>query len=389
MEYLNGMINIIPLEEWKQYFIFRFISEFNNYTSKEIYECSFNFFNRVILGIKTMKPRWKQAIEMIEHNMGELVGKMYVGEYFNEESKKLATLIFNYIRDELERYLRTNDWMTKKTKERAINKLRKMNIKIGYPDVYEKDYNYLLINKDNTFLENIILVKKFNIRYKLARLYKPTNKMLWFMAAHSVNAYYSPSYNEIVFPAGILQEPFFSKDVNMAYNFGAFGMVIGHEITHGFDDQGSKFDEYGNLNNWWEEEDYVKYNNKTKIIKEQYSRYKVEGQQVNSELTLGENIADIGGIGLSYRAYLNFLKDHPEQNTIENKKNFFYNYANIWKYKGRKEDIMQKLLMDPHAPPQFRVNGVVANIDDFYHLFNIKPDNMMYIEPDKRARIWG
>jgi putative endopeptidase len=387
MEHLNNIIPEIPIDNWKQYFIFRIISEFNNYISKELYECSFNFYNKVILGIKSMKPRWKQAIEMIEHNMGEMVGKMYVAKYFNEESKNLAILIFNYIKEELEKYLYINDWMTKHTKERAIRKLQKMNIKIGYPDVYEKNYDSLLVNKDNTLLENIILVKKFNIKYKLARLYKPTNKNLWFMPPHSINAYYSPSYNEIVFPAGILQEPFFSKD--MAYNFGAFGMVVGHEITHGFDDQGSKFDENGNLNNWWEKEDYIKYENKTKIIKDQYSKYNVNGQPVNSELTLGENIADIGGIGLSYRAYLNFLKDYPEQNTIENKKKFFYNYANIWKYKGRKEDITQKLLLDPHAPPQFRVNGVVSNMDDFYHLFDIKPDNTMYIEPDKRARIWG
>jgi predicted metalloendopeptidase len=203
-----------------------------------------------------------------------------------------------------------------------------------------------------------------------------------------VNAYYSPSYNEIVFPAGILQKPFFSIEQNMASNFGGFGMVIGHEITHGFDDAGCKFDSNGNLKNWWTPNDFKKYNMMADIIKSQYGKYKIEGESVNPELTLGENMADIGGLGLSYNAYMRYLEDYPEENTKENKREFFYNYARIWRSKARKEDIIQRLLVDTHSPPIYRVNGGLANIDAFYELFDVTHENEMYIEPSARAKLW-
>jgi len=213
------------------------------------------------------------------------------------------------------------------------------------------------------------------------------------MNYHAVNAYYSPNFNEIVFPAGILQSPFFSISQNMAFNFGGIGSVIGHEITHGFDDQGSKYDGDGNLNNWWKEQDFIKYKEKTDIVKKQYSNYKILGKKINCELTLGENIADIGGVYISLKAFERYLKDHPEDNIKINnftpKQLFFINYANIWKSKSTDEEIKRKLIVDPHSPPIFRVNGVLRNIDDFYDAFNIKKTDSLYLNNNLRVKIFS
>jgi len=387
-KFLNDVMKEIPLEHWKTFHIFKTIVEFNNYISNSTKEQVFNFYSKVLHGVKTMKPKWEQSIETVDHIMGELAGKLYTDKYFSQESKDIAITIFNYIKEELKKYIKNNNWMEKSTKIEALKKLRKMRIKIGFPDSYEKDYTTLFIDRNNTLLQNIQIIKKFNNNYKLARLYKPANRDLWFMNSNSINAYYSPSYNEIVFPAGILQEPFFFINMNMASNFGGFGMVIGHEITHGFDDAGCKFDSKGNLKNWWTENDFKKYNMLADIIKYQYGKFKIEGEYINPDLTLGENMADIGGLGLSYKAYLRYLKDHPDENTKDNKQEFFYNYARIWRSKARKEDILQRLLVDSHSPPIFRVNGGVSNIDEFYELFDVSHEDDMYIEPNSRAKLW-
>jgi endothelin-converting enzyme/putative endopeptidase len=385
---VSGLISNISLDTWKEYFIFKLINEFSDYLSEEIEKCHFDFYSGVLLGTKTLKPLWKRSLEILDDHLGELVGMLFVEKYFDSESKTLAIEIVNYIINELKLYLETNDWMEVQTKKKALEKLRKMNIKIGYPDKIEKEYDKLKINKDNNLLENIIMISSFNNMYKIKRLYEPLDRTLWFMSAHQVNAYYSPSLNDIVFPAGILQEPFFSKSQDIASNFGGFGMVIGHEITHGFDDQGSKFDSDGNLKNWWTDLDRTKYNEKTEIVKTQYSKYVIENNNVNGELTLGENIADIGGLALSFRALKQYLKD--KFNYVDTKllKQFFINYANIWKSKSRKEDTLYRLTVDPHSPPIFRVNGAVKNIDEFYDLFNINKTDALYIEPNKRAKIW-
>jgi putative endopeptidase len=387
-KFLNDVIKQIPLEHWKMFHIFKTITEFNNYLSNSTREQIFNFYSKVLYGVKIMKPKWEQSIEMIERTLGELVGKLYTDKYFSQKSKNVAINIFSYIKKELKEYLKNNNWMEKSTKIEALKKLRRMRIKIGFPDSYEKDYTKLFIDSNNTLLQNILIIKKFNNNYKLARLYRPANRDLWFMNSHMVNAYYSPSYNEIVFPAGILQEPFFSINMNMASNFGGFGMIIGHEITHGFDDAGCKFDSNGNLKNWWTPNDFKKYNMMADIIKSQYEKYKIEGEYINPELTLGENMADIGGLGLSYNAYMRYLEEHPNENTKDNKREFFYNYARIWRSKARREDILQRLLVDTHSPPIYRVNGGVANINAFYELFDVTPEDEMYIEPTKRAKIW-
>jgi putative endopeptidase len=392
IQFINDFIPSYNLGNWKQYFCFKIMLTFNNCLSEQIEKTYFDFYNGVILGVEKMKPLWKRSIEFTEKLLGELLGKFYVENYFNSKSKTKASEIFKYIKKELENIIKNSDWMNKETKIKAIEKLNKMNIKIGYPDKYEKDYDKIDISDKNSLLINSINIRSHDINYKIQKLYRPVDRNQWFMNAHMVNAYYSPNLNEIVFPAGILQPPFFSLDQDIAFNFGGFGCVIGHEITHGFDDQGAKYDADGNLNNWWTKEDIVKYNSKTDIVKKQYNDYEIQGEKINGELTLGENIADIGGVFISLKAFENYLKDHQDENIkkygFSQKQLFFINYANIWKAKSRKEDTLQRLMTDPHSPPMFRVNGVLRNIDDFYQEFNISPSNSMYLKPELRAKIW-
>jgi predicted metalloendopeptidase len=344
-----------------------------------------------------MKPQWIRTIENLNPIVGELIGLLYSRKFFKSNSKALALEIVNLIKDELREYLTNNDWMESETKKMALLKLNLMKIKIGYPDKITKNYSRLHILNTNTLIENILVAKSFYNQYILSSLYEKLDRDKWFMSAHSVNAYYSPNMNEIVFPAGILQEPFFSTKQDIAYNFGGFGVVIGHEITHGFDDEGSKYDGYGNLNNWWSKNDFLKYEEKTKKIVDQYNNYQIEGHNVNGQLTLGENIADIGGLSLSYRAFKKYLKCMQMKSQVKinydlnltSEQKFFVNFANIWKSKGRLADIQQRILLDVHSPNIFRVNGTVRNIPEFYEAFNIKPTDKLYLSPDERVKIWG
>lgn len=367
MNYLNTLIDTISLDKWKEYFKFKVMCSLNKYLTFEIEECYFNFYSKTINGVKTMKNIKVRSMEITENLLGDIIGKMYVEKYFNPDSKNAVEEMVNTIKDELVIILNNNDWMEDSTKEKALIKLDKMKMKIGFPDVPVPDkYSNINITLNNPYLKNILLIKKANSFYEASFLYKPLDKSRWFMSPHHVNAYYSPSYNEIVFPAGILQPPMFSLCQDIGSNYGGIGTIIGHEITHGFDDQGCKFDGDGNLKNWWSDNDKIKYNKKTQIIKEQYAKYHIENQNVNGELTLGENIADIGGVKLS----LNALKKFKLGKYYI--KDFFINYANIWKIKYQKEKILEKLITDPHSPNIFRVNGVVYNIDDFYNTFNIE-----------------
>jgi putative endopeptidase len=347
-----------------------------------------------------MKSRETRTIEILNSIVGELIGIYYADKYFSLESKILALDIVNLIKDELKQYLINNDWMEPSTKEKALLKLKLMNIKIGFPENIKKNYNNLNVQDTNTFIQNIINIHKFHNKYKLDSLYELIDRDKWYMNVQSINAYYSPNMNEIVFPAGILQEPFFSINQDIASNFGGFGMIIGHEITHGFDDQGAKFDAYGNLINWWSENDFKKYKEKTNIVEQQYNNYEIEGQRINGALTLGENIADIGGLALSYNAFKNYNKctkqkykvhiiyDNNKTPLFSDEQQFFINFANIWKSKGRKEDTLNRLIIDVHSPPIFRVNGAIRNFDEFYKHFDIKSTDKLYLSPNDRVRLW-
>jgi putative endopeptidase len=397
MIYLNSLIESVDINLWKQYFSFHLLLEFNYCVSFDVEEEYFNFYSKTLKGTQKMKFQWTRTIENLNSVIGELIGIMYSYKYFKPESKKLAYEIVNLIKDELKDYLIYNDWMETNTKKKALEKLEKMSIKIGYPDIIKKNYSELKIIDSNSLIFNIILVKTFNNKYFLESLYEPVDRTRWLMNSHNVNAYYSPNMNEIVFPAGILQEPFFSINQNIALNFGGFGMVIGHEITHGFDDEGSKYDADGNLNNWWTSNDLQKYKELTMKIVKQYEQYQIDGYNINGQLTLGENIADIGGLALSLRAFKKFNQCLENKNKIKinydpyttNEQKFFINFANIWKSKGRNEDIQQRILLDVHSPPIFRVNGSLRNIDEFYQVFDIKPTDKLYLKPEDRVRIWA
>ncbi len=399
---LNKLIKSINLDIWKQYFIFNLIKEFYYCLSEEVEQEYFNFYNKVLKGTKTMKPQWERTIEHLNTVVGELLGLEYAKKHFKHEAKLLAEEIVYLIKSELEDYLKNNDWMEPETKIKALEKLSLMGTKIGYPSVVKKNYSELDIFEANPVLVNIINGRTFNNKYYIMELYEPLDRSLWFMNAHSVNAYYSPNMNEIVFPAGILQEPFFSPNQDCAYNFGGFGMIIGHEITHGFDDEGSKYDAHGNLKNWWTPTDFTHYKEKTQQIINQYNKYQIDGQNVNGELTLGENIADIGGLALSFRAFKKYIQCQQNKNRIKinytilsnqtnltDEQKFFVNFANIWKSKGRIEDVHQRILLDVHSPPIFRVNGSVRNINEFYEAFNIKQTDKLYLKPEERVKIWG
>ena len=383
----NNLIKNKLINNWKQYFIFKFILKFYNFINKEIEECYFKFYNKIILGINKMKPLYERSINIINKYLGEQIGKLYVEKYFPIEAKNKCLEMVHFIKKELKFYLKNKSWLEDKTKEKAIKKINKMNIKIGFPDVYEKDYKKLDISKDNCLLENIILIRKFNLDYEYEKIYKKLNKNLWYMNPHEVNAYYAPNYNEIVFPAGILQEPFFSLKQSIAQNFGGIGAIIGHEITHGFDDEGSRYDENGNLNNWWTKKDLTEYNKIINKLKDQYDNYKLKEGKINGELTLGENIADLGGVNISLKALEHYINSYSEKDKEKAYKNFFINYAKIWRCKSTSKSISDHLLIDPHAPPKFRVNGIVINIDKFYDLFPVSKDTFIY--PNERIRIWS
>jgi putative endopeptidase len=411
MTYLNSLVETVDLESWKEYILFCIILEFNSYLSEEIEQCYFNFYSCILKGTNKMKPIEIRTIEKLNYIVGELIGKYYIDTYFSKESKMLALDIVNFIKDELKQYLTNNDWMEESTKEKALLKLDLMKIKIGFPNVIKKNYNDLDIRKNNTLIQNIINIHTFYNKYEIESLYKPIDRDKWRMNPQTVNAYYSPDMNEIVFPAGILQKPFFSVDQTIASNFAGFGVIVGHEITHGFDDEGSKFDAYGDLIKWWSDNDLIKYKEKTKMVEQQYNNYEIDETyqtipfnrpRINGSLTLGENIADIGGLALSYNAFIKYKKqknnkytnkykvyiNYNDTQTYSDEQMFFINFANAWKTKGRKEDILNRLIIDVHSPPKFRVNGSIRNFDEFYKNFYIKETDKLYLHPNHRVRLW-
>jgi len=411
MSELNKLFGTTDFAIWKDYMLFRIILEFNSYLSENIEQCYFNFYSCILKGTNKMKPIEIRTIEKLNIIVGELIGKYYINKHFSYKSKMLALNIVNFIKDELKQYLTNNDWMESQTKEKALLKLKLMKIKIGYPEYITKNYDDLDIQDNNTLIQNIINIHTFYNKYEIESLYKPVDRDKWRMNPQTVNAYYSPDMNEIVFPAGILQKPFFSVDQTIASNFAGFGVIVGHEITHGFDDEGSKFDAYGDLINWWSNNDLKKYKEKTNMVEQQYNNYEIDetyqsipfsSHRVNGSLTLGENIADIGGLALSYNAFIKYKKyknnkytkkykvfiNYNDTQSYSDEQMFFINFANAWKTKGRKEDIINRLIIDVHSPPKFRVNGSIRNFDEFYKNFHIKETDKLYLPPNHRVRLW-
>lgn len=376
--------NNLSIDRLKKYFIYLYILNIGKYISIDIENIFFNFYKTVLLGITVMKPLWKRSILNIENNLGMLLSKLFIKKHFSDKCKDKSYELISYLKDEFKNILQNNTWMNKTTKIKALKKLDYMIFQIGYPKVW-REYDNLEVTNDNTYLENILNCKRFNYKFDTEQLYKNKDLNIWHMNPHEVNAYYSPQENKMVFPAGILQEPFFYVD-DIAKTFGGIGTVIGHEMTHGFDDEGRKFDFKGNLNNWWSYEDSEKFNKIVKSMEELFSNQILLNKRINGKLTLGENLADLGGVTIS----LNGLKNYIKKNELKDIKlqDFFENYCNIWKCIQTNESLLLRLDTDPHSPPNLRVNLILPQIKDFVELYNITEDDKMYIEEKYITKLW-
>lgn len=389
-ENLGKIMNTLSIDDWKTYFEWNLINTNASALSSDFVNQNFAFYSTKLSGVDKMRPRWKRIIASTNSNLGDPVGKMYVERFFPAESKKRMLELVANLRIALKESIENLDWMSEETKEKALEKLAAINVKVGYPDQWI-DYSNVEITDDN-YLGNLWNCRAFSYRRNLDKIGKPVDRKEWGMTPQTVNAYYSPNMNEIVFPAAILQPPFFNKDADDAVNYGAIGVVIGHEMTHGFDDQGSLYDKDGNLNNWWTEEDAAKFKAKTQILVEQYNNFTIlDSLKVNGELTLGENIADNGGLFIAHTALLKAYEKNGTPEDIDGlsyDQRYFISYAQIWRQHIRDKALIRRLQEDVHSPGLARVNAGVANLPWWYEAFNIQEGDANYIAPENRAKIW-
>lgn len=389
LEGLNELLNDEPLSSWKTYFTWHLVHGYADYLSYDFVQTSFDFYGKVLQGIDEMKPRWKRSISKVNSSFSESLGRLFAEEYFSHESRVRVEKMVEDIRSVYLERIESNDWMSEDTKQKAIEKLNAFRYKIGYPDNW-KDYSSVDIAPDD-LIGNSRRMSAYVFQDKINRLGRPVDKTEWFMGAHIVNAYYSPSFNEIVFPAGILQPPFFDENADDAVNYGAIGGVIGHEFTHGFDDQGRKYNSFGNLSNWWSEEDSLRFAERTQKVVEFYSGFEpVEGYFVDGELTLGENIADIGGLTLAYNAYQKHIESTGGRtiNGFTPSQRVFMGWANVWRSHATDEYVRKQVVTDPHSPAQYRVNATVGMIPEFKEAFGCDADDPLVITDEERAEIW-
>lgn len=382
-----------PLDDIKTLLAWQVIDGSAAYLSSEIYAQNFAFYGKVLSGREEPSPLWKRAVAMVNGTLGEAVGQMYVKKYFPEENKeRMLTLVKNLQKAFGER-IQNLAWMSDETKVKALEKLNAITIKIGYPDTW-RDYTALDIDASLPYYENILRASKFEQEYSLSFLGKPVDKTKWYMNPQTVNAYYNPSSNEICFPAGILQYPFFDMAADDAFNYGAIGVVIGHEMTHGFDDQGCQFDKDGNLANWWTAEDKANFDARTKVMEEFFNHIEVApGVFANGAFTLGENIADHGGLQIAFQAFQNAQKDAKQPLAMDEmgftpEQRFFLAYANVWAGNIRPEEILNRTKSDPHSLGRWRVNGALPHIGAWYEAWNVTPESALYVQPDARVSIW-
>jgi len=385
---LAAIFAATPVETWKAYLTFHYLDAYAGVLPKAYDDAAFAFASK-ISGQEEQRERWKRGIGAVNRTLGEAVGELYVARYFSPESKAEMLKLVENLRAAYKARIEALDWMGPETKTQALAKLAAFRVKIGYPDTW-RDYSDLEVVAGDA-LGNMKRAAAYEWRRDLARLDKPTDKDEWFMSPQTVNAYYNPIFNEIVFPAAILQAPFFDLAADPAINYGAIGAVIGHEMGHGFDDQGAKFDATGNLRNWWTAEDEARFKERTKTLGEQYAAFEpLPGIHVNGELTMGENIGDLGGISVAHEAYMMSLNgaEAPVLDGFTGEQRFFLGYAQVWRSIQRDESLRNQILSDPHSPPMYRVNGVVPNVDDWYAAFGVEQDAKMFMAPEKRVRIW-
>ena len=388
------MLDEEPLEDLKTLFAWQVIDGAASFLTTEIYMTSFDFYGKVLSGKEEPSPLWKRAVHTVNGTLGEAVGQMYVQKYFPEENKERMLALVKNLQKALGIRIENLEWMSRETKDKALEKLNAMTIKIGYPDTW-RDYTALDINAADTYYANLQRAAKFEQEYSLSFLGKPVDKTKWYMTPQTVNAYYNPSSNEICFPAGILQYPFFDMSADDALNYGAIGVVIGHEMTHGFDDQGCHFDKDGNMINWWTDEDKAAFDARTKVMEEAFNRIEVApGVHANGAFTLGENIADHGGLQVSYLAFTLNEEAKPKAERLKERdgftpaQRFFLAYANVWAGNIRPEEILNRTKSDPHSLGRWRVNGALPQINAWYDAWNVTPESPMYVKPDERVSIW-
>jgi putative endopeptidase len=356
--------------------------------SSELDTENFNFYGNYLYGQEVQQPRWRRILDATSGCLGEAIGQLYVEKNFPTEAKERMLNLVGNLRVALGERIKNLDWMSDETKAKALVKLDAFNVKIGYPDKW-KDYSKYEVTPESYF-QNVHRAIRFETEREMAKIGKPVDKEEWFMTPQTVNAYYSPEMNEIVFPAAILQPPFFNMDADDAVNYGGIGVVIGHEMTHGFDDQGCKYDEKGNLNNWWTEDDAAKFGERTAQLAKLFDEFQVRGYQINGQLTLGENIADLGGLNVAWDAYQ--MTDEAKANkSIDGytpAQRFFISYGTIWRNNSRDKYIERQVKTDVHSPAEARVNRTLGSMPHFYEAFDIQPENAMYIAPEERATIW-
>ena len=395
-EELAGLLESTPLETWRAYLKFRVLDAAAPYLSQPFVDANFELFRKQLAGIEVQLPRWKQAVDLISGagggdfgTLGEAVGQLYVAEHFKPESKQAMETLVENLLTAFGESIDDLSWMTDETKQRAQDKLSKITPKIGYPNKW-RDYSQLVVRADDLFgnVRRSNIVEHFRNVNKLG---KPIDREEWGMTPQTVNAYYNPSKNEIVFPAAILQPPFFDINAPDPLNYGGIGAVIGHEISHAFDDQGSRYDGDGNLKNWWTEADAKAFQELTSQLVEQYSAYEpLEGKTVDGNLTLGENIADLSGLSIAYKALKIARQGKPEVTLAgwNSDQLFFVGWSRVWQRKYRDKEMVKRLLTDPHSPSRYRANGPVTNIDAFYQAFDVKEGDALYKPVSERIQIW-
>lgn len=386
---LNRELADTPIEQWRDYMKFRVLNAYAPDLSSAFVNLHFEFNGRTVSGIPSLKPRWRRGVDTVENAIGDLAGKIYVERHFSHEAKeRMDELVANLVAAYAEG-IDALEWMTPETKKRAHAKLAKFTTKIGYPEKW-RDWSALEVRRDD-LVGNDMRAAAVVFDRDVQKLGGPIDETEWLMSPQTVNAYYYPPANEIVFPAAILQPPFFDVAADDAINYGAIGGVIGHEISHGFDDQGRRYDGDGNLNDWWEAADNEEFTRRAKLLGAQYAALSpLPGLNVNPDLTMGENIADLAGLSMAYRAYKLSLKgkEAPVIDGFTGDQRFFIGWAQGWARKYREDELRKRILTDPHSPSEYRTNAVVMNVDEFHKAFNTKPGDKMYRPPEERVRIW-
>jgi putative endopeptidase len=392
--FISGLAETLSedrLESWNDWLRWQIIRSSSSYLSGAFVEANFDFYGRTLSGTPQLRERWKRGVSLVESALGEAVGRIYVERHFKPSAKESMDVLVGHLVEAYRHSIQQLDWMTEETRARALDKLDKFTPKIGYP-VKWRDYSSLVIVPGD-LLANVRATNDFEFHRELGKIGKPLDRDEWFMTPQTINAYYNPGFNEIVFPAAILQFPFFDEARDAAANYGAIGAVIGHEIGHGFDDQGSKYDGDGRLLDWWSEADKEAFQQRTAALIEQFNELRpaqVPDHAVNGALTIGENIGDLGGLSIAWKAYLLSLGGSQPAviDGLTGAQRFFFSWAQAWQMKLRDEEAIRLLATDPHSPNEFRCNQIVRNIDDFYVAFGVTEADALWLAPEQRVTIW-